>query len=172
MRLTVLCFVILVGGCAGGPGIYTSVTTPAAPDGHADAAFVVRVVDGDTIVVRLAGARTDERVRLIGIQAPETGAGGNRAPECGGEDASRVMHGLADGRSVSLAKDVEDRDQFGRLLRYAYRDDGLFLNAEIVREGWAYTFRHPPSTAHADELAALQKEARAAKRGLWTLCPE
>lgn len=132
-------------------------------------ATVTRVVDGDTIRVRVSGV--DERVRLIGIDTPEThGAGGVR--ECFGAEASRRTAALLPpGTAVRLVRDVEARDRYRRLLAYVYREaDGLFVNLALAREGYATTLTYPPNVAHADELLTAVRSARQAQRGLWRRC--
>jgi micrococcal nuclease len=137
-----------------------------APGGGA--ARVVRVVDGDTILVSLDGR--EERVRYIGVDTPET-VKPDTPTQCFGKRASAYNHALLDGRSVRLVGDAEARDRYGRLLAYVYRaGDGLFVNAALVRGGYATTLTIPPNVAHADELAALAGEARRAGRGLWSAC--
>ena len=157
-----LALVLAAGACA--PG-----TPPAASDPRAGAARVTKVVDGDTIRVALAG--TEERVRLIGIDTPEThGAGGLR--ECFGAEASRRMADLLPpGTEVRLVRDVEARDRYERLLAYVYRRaDGLFVNLAMVQEGYATTLTYPPNVAHVDEFVAAVRRARQDGRGLWGRC--
>ena len=120
-------------------------------------ANVSRVVDGDTIVVD-----GGERVRYIGIDTPEIGDD----PEAFGREATEVNRKLLEGGEVLLVKDVSERDRFGRLLRYVYAD-GILVNAEIVREGYARAVVFPPDNEHAGCFAALEAEAREARRGLW-----
>jgi micrococcal nuclease len=131
-------------------------------------ARVVRVVDGDTIVVARGGG--EERVRYIGVDTPETVK--PRTPvQCFGKKASAFNHRLLDGRSVRLVADAEQRDRYGRLLAYVYRaDDGLFVNAELVRRGYATTLTIAPNVRHAERFRALAAEARRAGRGLWSAC--
>jgi micrococcal nuclease len=130
---------------------------------------VTRVVDGDTVHVRIAG--DDEPVRYIGVDTPETVK--PHAPvQCFGKAASAYNHRLVEGRPVRLRFDAERRDRYGRLLAYVYRvRDGLFVNAALVRRGYATTLRIPPNVAHAGELAALERRARDGRRGLWRACP-
>jgi micrococcal nuclease len=132
-------------------------------------AQVLRVVDGDTIRVRLGGHT--ERVRYIGVDTPESVKPG--APvQCFAKRASAANAALVAGRSVRLVGDVEQRDRYGRLLAYVYREpDGAFVNAELVRDGFARTMTIAPNVAHARELAGLAREARRAGRGLWAACP-
>jgi micrococcal nuclease len=72
---------------------------------------------------------------------------------------------------VRLVGDVEQRDRYGRLLAYVYREpDGAFVNARLVRDGYARTLTIAPNVAHAHELADLARAARRAHRGLWSAC--
>jgi micrococcal nuclease len=125
---------------------------------------VTRVVDGDTI--RLG----EERVRLIGVDTPETRRPGTPV-ECFGRQATALTKRLVEGRRVRLELDVEHRDRYGRLLAYVRRaDDGLHVNAELVRRGYAQVMTVPPNVRHAERFLALQREARARGRGLWSAC--
>jgi len=124
-------------------------------------------VDGDTL--KLASGR---RVRLIGIDTPEAHHP-RFGDKCYGEAATHfVQQLLDDGDRIRLVRDVEEEyDRFGRLLAYVYRtSDDLFVNAELVREGYAYVATEPPNVAHADELRRLAAKARRARRGLWSRC--
>jgi micrococcal nuclease len=131
-------------------------------------AQVVRVVDGDTIRVRLDG-RT-ERVRYIGIDTPESVEPGTSV-QCFAKRASAANARLVAGRTVRLVGDVEQRDRYGRLLAYVYREpEGTFVNAALVRDGYARTLTIAPNVAHARELADLARAARREHRGLWSAC--
>jgi micrococcal nuclease len=132
-------------------------------------ATVVRVVDGDTIVVRLPGDR-EERVRYIGVDTPESVKPGTPV-QCFAHAASAENERLVEGRRVRLVRDAEERDRYGRLLAYVYRlPDGLFVNAELVRGGFARPLTIPPNVRFADRFAVLAREAREAARGLWSRC--
>lgn len=122
-----------------------------------DTALVQRVVDGDTIV--LAGG---ERVRYLSIDTPE----GTGTPEFFGPEATEANRRLVAGQRVRLERDVTDRDRFDRLLRYVYVD-GVMVNAELVREGFARVLVYPPDTRYVACFSALEQEAREAGRGLW-----
>ena len=127
---------------------------------------VRKVVDGDTIEV--SGG---ERVRLIGVDTPETKAP-DRPVGCYGREASRFTAGLLPpGTGVRLVGDVEQRDRYGRLLAYVYRRaDGLFVNAELLRRGFAQALTIPPNVAHTDQFAHLARQARESSQGLWAAC--
>lgn len=132
-------------------------------------ATVVRVVDGDTIVARLGGGR-EERIRYIGVDTPESVKPGT-AVECFAKQASDFNARLVEGRKVRLVHDAEERDRYGRLLAYVYREpDDLFVNAELVRRGYATVATFPPNVRHVDELTRLAREAREGSRGLWKAC--
>lgn len=138
----------------------------AAPPGRAT---VVRIVDGDTLRARLAGR--EDPIRLIGIDTPEThGAGGLR--ECFGKEATQRLESLlGEGAAVTVVRDVEARDRYGRLLAYVYRaSDGLFVNLAMARDGYADVLTIPPNVAHAAEFVAAAADARRAGRGLWSAC--
>jgi micrococcal nuclease len=132
-------------------------------------ATVTRLVDGDTLHVRIGGR--DEDVRLLGIDTPETHKP-NTPVECFGREASRHLAALLPrGTAVRLERDVEARDRYGRLLAYVYRQrDGLFVNAAMARDGYAAAYTYPPNVAHADQLVADAGEARDQNRGLWGAC--
>ena len=138
---------------------------PTAPED----ARVVRVIDGDTIVVRV-GSRT-ETVRLIGIDTPET-VRPDSPVECYGPDASALTHRLLpDGTPIRLSRDVEARDDYGRLLAYVHRTaDGLFVNVEIAAQGAARPLTIPPNTTAASLILAATRRAEATDLGLWGAC--
>lgn len=132
-------------------------------------ATVVSVTDGDTIVVDTAAGVT-ERVRLIGIDTPET-RDPRRPVECfGREAAARTAELAGPGTPVRLELDVEHRDRYGRLLAYVWTTEGVFVNARLVEEGWAAPYRYPPNVRYADLLSRLGTEARVGGRGLWSAC--
>lgn len=137
-------------------------------DGGGGSGRVTRVVDGDTIHVELGGR--DETVRYIGIDTPETKKPGSPV-ECFGHAASRANERLVEGERVRLVEDAEPRDRYGRLLAYVYRvRDGRFVNAELVRAGFAQTLTIPPNVRYASRFARLARRAREHRRGLWARC--
>ncbi len=130
---------------------------------------VVRAVDGDTVDVRLNGHV--ERVRLIGIDTPET-VSPDRPVECFGHEASaRTAELLTPGTRVRLERDVEARDRYGRLLAHVVRlDDGVWVNESLVADGFAIARSYPPNTTRSAELRASEAIARRASAGLWAAC--
>ena len=126
----------------------------------AGAQVVERVVDGDTIIVRGVG-----RVRLIGVDTPETVSPG-RPVEFFGREASAFTKRLLEGRSVRLEYDRERTDRYGRTLAYVHLADGTFANAEIVRRGYGHAYTRFPFR-YRDQFRQIEREARGAGRGLW-----
>ena len=124
---------------------------------------VTRIVDGDTIHV-LVNGRT-EKVRYIGVDTPETHHPTKRE-QPGGREATEVNRRLVTGKVVRLDFDVQGRDRYGRLLAYVWID-GVMINAELVRLGYAQVMTIPPNVKHASLFLKLQREAREAGRGLW-----
>lgn len=123
---------------------------------------VTRVVDGDTIHVRVGGQI--ETVRYIGVNTPEVHHP-RKGEEPGGRAAAAVNRDLA-GRRVRLELDTQSRDRYGRLLAYVWVDDTM-VNAELVRRGFAQVMTVPPNVRHQALFLKLQREARDAGRGLW-----
>lgn len=124
---------------------------------------VVRVVDGDTIHVRL-GTRV-EKVRYIGIDTPEV-RHPTRGLEPGGREASAMNNALVARRMVRLELDVQARDRYGRLLAYVWVGDTM-VNAELVRRGYAQVMTVPPNVRHQALFLDLQRHARQREQGLW-----
>jgi micrococcal nuclease len=135
--------------------------------GELTPAFVLRVVDGDTLVVRLG--TDEERVRLLGVDTPESVDPRRPVEEYGREAAAFTRSMLPRGARISLRFDVERRDQYGRLLAHVYLDDGTWLNALLVRAGFAQVMTVPPNVAHADFFRDLQRKARGELAGLWQI---
>jgi micrococcal nuclease len=136
--------------------------TPAA----AEEVPVLRAVDGDTILVSIGGRQ--ERVRYIGVNTPESVAP-NRPVECFGHEASERNKALVEGKRVRLEKDVSETDRFGRLLRYVWIGD-VQINARLVQEGFAAVATFPPDVRYQETYTRLEREARDARRGLWSSC--
>lgn len=122
---------------------------------------VVKVHDGDTVSVILNSRK--EKVRLIGIDAPEIGQ------QPWGEETKKYLESLlsSSGWKIKLEYDVERRDKYGRILAYLRTADGKLINLQMVRSGYAMLFTVPPNVRYVNELKAAQQEARERKLGIW-----
>lgn len=121
---------------------------------------VIRVVDGDTII--LDG---QERVRLIGVDTPET-VHPSKPVEYFGKEASAFTKRMVEGKNIKLAFDQQKKDKYDRLLAYVYLEDGTFLNAEIIKQGYGHAYTRFPFK-YLDEFRLYEREARENNRGLW-----
>ena len=136
--------------------------------------LVRRAVDGDTLVLE-----DGERVRPIGIDTPEMHVSNKLYRDANrtqqdvstiqklGRQAYEFTRNLVEGKRVSLEFDVERHDKYGRLLAYVYLKDGTFVNAEIVKQGYASLMTYPPNVKYADTFLKLYQQAREERRGLW-----
>jgi micrococcal nuclease len=133
-------------------------------------ARVVRVVDGDTLIVRTdAGER--RRVRVIGVDTPED-VDPDKPVQCFGLRAAAFTRQLLDGRDVDLVPGRETHDRYGRALAYVTRTDGVELEVELLRGGFARTLAIAPNVDRAARYATLEQAARGAGVGLWGACPD
>jgi micrococcal nuclease len=134
---------------------------------------VTRVIDGDILLLE-----NGERVCLIGVDAPEHRSSAKAKQDSKkegkplrmillmGRKAKKFVEDLVLDQTVRLEFDEKQRDQYGRLLAYVYLED-LFLNAEIIRAGFAYAWDVPPNVKNAELFQKLYQEARENKQGLW-----
>ncbi|MBI4267224.1 MAG: S8 family serine peptidase [Chloroflexi bacterium] len=159
------------------PGVTTDNATPVPvpdpsltrvqPSTNVTQALVTRIIDGDTFEVKISGATY--RVRYIGMDTPELN---DQQPAISAlaQEAKKYNRQLVEGRTVILEKDISETDQFGRLLRYVYVGD-LFVNAELVRLGYAQAATYPPDVKYQSFFLELQVEAETAGIGLWATPP-
>ena len=163
LALSLVAFLLGACGDASGPG--------ESGDALEANATVTRVVDGDTLVVDVGGV--DERLRLIGINTPES-VDPNRPVMCFGKEASAHLAELTPpGTAIRIERDVEARDRYDRLLGYVYRaSDGEFVNLAMVTDGFANQYTFPPNVEHVDAFRAAARTARDAGTGLWSACPK
>jgi len=122
-----------------------------------------RVIDGDTIAVEKNGKK--EKVRLIGVDTPET-VHPSKPVEYFGKEASEFTRKKVEGKRVRLEYDWQSRDKYGRLLAYVYIEDGTFLNAEIIRQGYGFAYTRYPFK-YLEDFREYEREARGNNRGLW-----
>jgi micrococcal nuclease len=122
-----------------------------------------RVVDGDTIIVRINGKK--ERVRIIGVVTPET-KHPKKPVQYFGKEASAFTERMVEGKKVRLEYDFQKRDKYKRILAYVYLEDGTFLNAEIVKQGYGFAYTRF-SFKYLEDFRGYEREAKENKRGLW-----
>jgi micrococcal nuclease len=155
----------LLAGCGVGSA------TSSAPGVGRQEAVVVRLVDGDTVVLRGRGTGTlrgQDRVRLLLIDTPEV----HTRQECFGPEAQqRAAELLPRGGTVTVEPDERLRDRYDRALLHVWTPDGVNVGEALVREGYATVLVVQPNERHLDAFRAAEREARRAGRGLWSACP-
>lgn len=162
-------------GTAGTDAVGPADGATGVPAG-AQPAVVTRVVDGDTIRVRIDAADGalpvgEHRVRLLEIDSPEMDTATDRA-ECGAAQATAFLRDrLPRGTAVALEADREDTDRFGRALRYVWTTDGRLINQAVVASGNARAVLFAPNDRHWSAITAAQRAARADGAGIWGACP-
>ena len=162
-RWLVVPAILLVEACSSSGAGTADPPEPGDRERYGDQAVrIARVIDGDTAVLD-----DGTSVRYIGIDTPEM----HPAPQCGAEAATEANERRVEGELVTLRLDpAETRDRFGRLLAYL-EIDGSILNVELVRDGLACAFPFGSTRRYRDEIAAAEREAREAGRGVWSACP-
>jgi micrococcal nuclease len=134
-----------------------------------DGSFAVKKIsDGDTFWI-YNGTSEGEKIRLIGVDAPESKNVFKKKKGYFGTEAKEYLTNLLKGKRVKLEYDVDRKDQYGRTLAYVYFEDGTFVNATLVKNGYAMVMTIPPNVKFADEFVKLQQEARENNRGLWNI---
>jgi len=156
---------ITVGGVFLLAALLTPLPFPVASQADSATVQVVRVIDDDTIqVCCIFGDWV--KVQYIGVDTPETHHLMKRV-EPYGMEAAEANRKLVDGKTVRLEFDVQQLDRYKRLLPYVYLEDGTFVNAWLVENGYAAVMTIPPNVKHQGLFLKLQREAREAGRGLW-----
>ncbi len=169
-KIIILFFLALILAAAG----YLCGQIPIGGNYDYSNILVTRAVDGDTLKLE-----NGERVRLIGIDTPEMHESSklDRDAQRSGQDVAVIKQlgrqsyeftkKLVEGKRVRLEFDVERFDKYKRILAYVYLSDGTFVNAEIVKQGYASLMTYPPNVKYADLFQKLYREARENRRGLW-----
>ncbi len=154
----IIVLVLGVGlGLGVGYALWHSANVPAY-----EKALVSKVIDGDTIELQ-----DGSRVRYLGIDTPET-VHPTKPVQPFGPEASARNKELVEGKTVYLQKGMRDVDEYGRLLRYVYTEDGTFVNAELVSEGYARAYIFDPDDWYSQTLVQLEQYAKMRKVGLWS----
>jgi micrococcal nuclease len=127
---------------------------------------VKEITDGDTFWID-DGTERGLKIRLIGIDAPESRRTGRKEIGYFGSEAKHYLAELLTGQQVRLIYDVDRYDQYQRTLAYVYLEDGTFVNAELIRQGYARVMTVPPNVRYAEKFVKLQQRARRKGLGLW-----
>ena len=147
--------------------ILHSTSLPYSDKDHHGTYFKVkRVVDGDTFWID-DGSAKGLKIRLIGVDAPETRNTGRKEAGRFGKESSDYLSSLIAGKKIRLEYDVDHFDRYGRTLAYAYLEDGTFVNSKLVKEGYATVMTVPPNVKYAYTFLKLERKARKQKRGMW-----
>ncbi|MDR1068797.1 MAG: thermonuclease family protein [Clostridiales Family XIII bacterium] len=165
IRAALLAVLITIGAAA----LHEMNMAPGAHSPYDIPATVTRVVDGDTIEVSLDG--TKEKVRLIGVDTPESvhPDAGRNVPY--GKIAAEFTRSHLEGQTIGLEFDVQERDKYGRLLAYVYVNDVMF-NDLLLAEGHARVATYPPNVKYVERFTATQTQARENREGMWGIEPE
>lgn len=127
--------------------------------------LITEVVDGDTYKIKYNGK--EEKVRLIGVDTPESVHPDKTKNTEYGKIASNYVKELIENKYISLEFDVSQRDKYGRLLAYIYLENGEMLNEKLIKEGYAQVATYAPNVKYVDTFKNLQEEARKNKVGFW-----
>ena len=168
---SIVAITLVAAGCDAIGG--SSPTTTISPGTVEPNATVEFVIDGDTIdaIIDGPGGPTEERVRLIGIDTPETKKP-DEPVECFGPEATAFVERLLPvGTPIRIERDVVSRDDFGRILGYIFRaDDGIFVNYEVIRQGYGTPLSIEPNTTYRELMVDAATAAEADDVGLWAAC--
>ena len=123
------------------------------------------MVDGDTFKITYNGTTT--KVRLIGVDTPESVSPNQSKNNKYGVEASNYTKERLEGQTVHLEFDVQQTDKYGRLLAYVYLEDGTMYNKELLEKGYAQIATYPPNVKYVDEFTQIQKQAEENKVGFW-----
>ena len=173
---TLIALIILIPGIIAGTvkkeeifsalGIQTKIKTSEKNTSAIDGEYeVISVTDGDTFEINYNG--TKEKVRLIGVDTPESVHPNSKKNNEYGKQASNYTKNLLERKVVKLEFDVSPRDKYGRLLAYVYLENGEMLNKKLLNKGYAQVATYPPNVKYVEDFKTIQKEARENKVGFW-----
>ena len=161
----ILLFAVGIAGCnEKPPSLHISTSTETAAGG--EFRNVYKVIDGDTFWMKDRDGRI-EKIRLIGIDAPEAHKSKHKDVQRFGRESKEFLKQFLKSRKVALEYDVQKTDQYGRTLAYVYLEDGTFLNDYLIRYGYARVATFPPNVKYQKQLLASQKHARRQSMGMW-----
>lgn len=169
-RWAVVHLALLLTACTGSPAAPTGAGTVPAPE-DSQPAVVVRVVDGDTLILRGSGtgplSGRPTRVRVIGMDTPEVG----KRPECYGPQATaRTSELVPVGARIRVAADRDPLDRYRRSLLHVWTSEGGLLSEALVRDGYAEALLVPPNDRYATVIESAERAASRSGEGLWSAC--
>jgi len=126
--------------------------------------FCKRVVDGDTIIIKSGNKKI--RVRLLGIDTPEVNWKNKALSQKGASEATLFLKNEIEGKVIFIESEEPFVGYYGRVLGYIFKEDGTFINASIVEQGYGRVFRRYPCK-RTDELLTLEKKAKSRGLGIW-----
>lgn len=172
---TVIALIVLIPGIIAGTtkkeeilkALGIEIETTATANISEDSYKVTSVTDGDTFKINYNGQET--KVRLIGIDTPESVHPESSKNTEYGKEAANYTKSLLENKTVKLEFDVSQTDQYGRLLAYVYLENGEMLNEKLLKEGYAQVATYAPNVKYVEKFEQLQKEARENKLGFWAV---
>tara|TARA_B100000941_G_scaffold103041_1_gene72136 strand:+ start:868 stop:1392 length:525 start_codon:yes stop_codon:yes gene_type:complete len=168
-KILLLIFFALVMGCTSNASQNPEVKLPATEPNEKNSSSnlikykVIRVIDGDTVELK-----NGERLRYNDIDTPET-VHPSKPVECYGPQASAKNKDLVEGKIILVELGNPTKDRYGRLLGYVYIED-LFVNAELVRGGYAEVNSYGNPGSKLNKLLDIEKNAKKSMHGLWGAC--
>ena len=127
---------------------------------------VISVTDGDTFKIDYNGE--EKKVRLIGVDTPESVSPNKEKNNNYGKEASNYTKERLEGKIVSIEFDVQETDKYGRILAYVYLEDGTMYNKELLKKGYAQVATYPPNVKYVEEFKEIQKQAIENSVGFWS----
>jgi micrococcal nuclease len=127
---------------------------------------VISVTDGDTFKIDYNGQ--EKKVRLIGVDTPESVSPNKEKNNNYGKEASNYTKSRLEGKNILLEFDVQETDKYGRFLVYVYLEDGTMYNKELLEKGYAQVATYPPNVKYVEEFEEIQKKARENSIGFWS----
>ena len=178
-KIALIVVLIFCNGAFAVPSAHTVQSANQRAQSNAQSCVLLAVTDGDSILARCQ--QTSERIRLIGIDAPELhhgehserqsnqyGQSDEQVRQLGKQARSHLSSILKIGETLELRQDREMRDRYGRLLAYVYTSDGTMINSRMIADGFATPMTIKPNTAHKLEFEQLYASARRERRGIWS----
>lgn len=168
ISIVIIIIILLIGlitGATNKEEIWKIITGKTDTSNSQKGCKVISVVDGDTFKIMYEGK--EEKVRLIGIDTPESVHPDKSKNTEYGIQVSNYVKELIEEKEVKLEFDVSQRDKYGRLLAYVYLENNEMLNEKLLKEGYAKISTYPPNVKYVEQFTKIQEESRRNEVGLW-----